>query len=354
MNIESDKTMPNRRMVQTDGFMFGARPIGQNAPAFIIAEIGINHEGDAELCARMIDMAARSGADAIKLQTVDPDSNYAIGSPSHTLFSAARLTIEEMDGLFKFAREQNVEPFTTAGDLKTLAEVDRLDPSGYKVSSGLLTVTPLLRALAKLQKPIILSSGMATLENIDEAVATILQEGNSKIALLQCTSLYPAPPETLNLAVIQSFQDRYLCPCGYSDHTDAPDSAIVAVAAGAKLVEKHFTLDSNRPSYDHAISLEPEEFARMVARIREVEVWLGNKTKQPDPRELAKVPVTRRFLAAARDIAAGDTLNEDDILFLRLLPGQSGLLPSSFDDVVGRKLARPLVRQQPIQNTDLV
>lgn len=353
MSVNIDMKIEFPREGDVTKFSFGTRQIGPGEPTFVIAEIGINHEGDAALCARMIDAAAQSGADAIKLQTVDPDSNYAVGTPSHTLFSAARLTMEEMDGIFRYAREQKVEPFTTVGDLKTLEEVTRLDPPGYKVSSGLLTVTPLIRATAKLGKPIILSSGMAILENIDAAVATVLGEANQQVAVLQCTSLYPAPAETLNLAVIRSLEQRYNCPCGYSDHTDAPDSAVIAAAAGARLIEKHFTLDASRPSFDHAISLEPDAFSGMVRRIREVETWLGRPEKSPDPRELEKIPVTRRFLAAARHIDIGEVLSPADILFLRLRPGQSGLAPDQFDVVVGRSVARPLSPQQPIQSADI-
>lgn len=311
---------------------------------WIVAEIGINHEGDVEACARMIEQAAQAGADAIKLQTVNADENYLPGTESHSLFSKAALTPEETARMFALATEVGVKPFTTVGDFSTLEWIQRLDPWAYKVSSGLLTHIPLIRKLGALNGLLILSTGMAEVEDIDAALAAARGGGDSQLTLLHCTSLYPAPPETLNLATIGWLHERYSIPIGFSDHSLGIDAAPLAVAAGACMIEKHFSLDTSRATFDHHLSLDPDDFAKMVARIRAAEEMRGNGAKSLSPQERTNRDRYHRAIVARREISAGKQLDEQDIGFMRLQPEMRGLSPTQVDDVLGRTATRPLQR----------
>ncbi len=315
---------------------------------WIVAEIGINHEGSVETCARMVEEAARAGADAIKLQTVDADENYLPGTESHVLFSRAALSREETARIFALSRDLGIAPFTTVGDVPTLEWIRRLDPWGYKVSSGLLTHLPLIQRLAALDAPLVLSTGMAEPADIDAAMAAAGTGGNARVTLLHCTSLYPAPIETLNLATIGWLAERYDVPVGFSDHSLGIEAAPLAVAVGACMIEKHFSLDSSRPTFDHWLSLEPKAFAEMVARVRAAEAMLGVRPKTLSPQERTNRDRYHRAIVARRDVATGARLEEADIGFMRLQPGMRGLAPAQIDRVLGRRAARSLSRYDVI------
>lgn len=324
---------------------FGTRRIGGGAPVFVIAEIGINHEGDERVCARMIEEAARAGADAIKLQTVDADESYAPGTPSHSLFSRAVLSREATARQFELARRLGVEPFTTCGDLPTLEWVERLAPAGHKISSGLLTHLPLIRRVAATGRAMLMSTGMATDEDIDAAVAAVR---GAPFALLQCTSLYPAPDETLNLRAIARLAERYGVPTGFSDHSLGAETPAVAVAAGAVAIEKHFTLDPTRPDFDHRLSLDSTGFAHMVQLVRKAERMLGNGEKQPGAEELEVRKRVRRILVARRALQSGQLLSAGDVAILRSPPDANGLAPAFLEQILGRRIARDIAAFSPI------
>jgi N,N'-diacetyllegionaminate synthase len=316
---------------------FGKRRIGPDEPVLIIAEIGINHEGDEETCARMIEAAAQAGADAIKLQTVDARESYAPGTASHALFSRAGLSQEATARMFDLARRLKLDPFTTCGDAVTLEWVDRLSPAAHKISSGLLTHHPLIRKAAATSRSVLISTGMATLADIDEAVVAA---GGAAIGLMQCTSLYPATPRQLNLRAMQTLNERYRVPVGFSDHSLGTEAAAFAAAAGATMIEKHFTLDPARSDFDHRLSLDPSGFARMVAAIRLAETVLGKASKEPVDDEVTNKPKARRSLVARRPLPAGHCIEAADIAVLRTLPERSGLAPGLLDRVLGKRLRR--------------
>lgn len=320
---------------------------------FIIAEIGINHEGSVEQCATMIEQAAAAGADAIKLQTVDADENYVVGTESYDLFKASALSRDETARMFDLARSLGVEPFTTVGDYKTLDWVEKLDPPAYKISSGLLTHTPLLKRIAAYSKPLLISSGMATEAEIDAAVNVARQQGNDQVTLFQCTSLYPAPVESLHLSVIPWMADRWGTEVGFSDHSLGDEAAQLAVAAGAVMLEKHFTLDSARTGFDHGISLEPDGFKKMVAAVRRVEQIMGNPEKVLDERLGHQQRKFTRCLVARQNIEPGDLFNEDNLAVKRPLPDQRGLEPSYYDRVLGRRSKRILKPDEPVSTADV-
>ena len=334
-------------------FAFGSRRIGPSAPVFVIAEIGINHEGDVAACARLVEAAARAGADAMKLQTVDPDESYAPGTESHALFSRAVLSREATAQMFDLARSLGLEAFTTPGDRISIDWVRKLDPAGYKISSGLLTTTPLVEHAARQGLPLLMSTGMADISDIDAAVAVARRAGCQHIGLMQCTSLYPAPAADLNLSSIGMLARRFNVPVGFSDHSLGIEAAPLAVAAGAVMIEKHITLDKSKPGFDHHLSLERDEFTAMVTAIRRAEVMLGHPGKTVGAKERANASRYHRKLAVRHDLQAGHRLREDDIGFLRMPAESGGLDPAAFWSILGRRLKRPLTRHHAVVDDDL-
>ena len=244
----------------------GNKIINSSKEVFCISEIGINHEGDVNLCAKMIKESVKAGADAIKLQTIDADENYLKDSISYSLFKKAWLTKEETSNMFDYARSLGLQPFTTVGDFKTLEWVKRLKPKIYKISSGLITHIPLIKKISSLKETIIISTGTANKRDLDIALGFI-KINKKKTILLHCVSIYPTPYHQANLSKISKLRKTYKLPVGYSDHVLGFNASIAAVNLGCMVIEKHFTLDKNRKSFDHRISLEPDEFKDMVKNI---------------------------------------------------------------------------------------
>lgn len=340
-------------MTNTKAFAFGDKRIGSGEPVFVIAEIGINHEGDFDACARLTEAAAKVGADAIKLQTVDPDENYAPGTESHALFSRAVLSPDETGRIFALSRRLGVEPFTTVGDASTLEWVERLEPSGYKISSGLLTATPMIHFAARTGRPMILSTGMAEESDIARGLEVAREAGATDLAILQCTSMYPAPDDILNLAAIRPMAAKFDVPVGFSDHSIGIEAAGLAVAAGAVIIEKHISLDVTRPEFDHRLSLEPEDFRRMVDGVRRAERMMGSSEKRPHAAEREAATRLHRRLAARRDLGAGEALSAENIVLLRFPEGTDGMAPDAYWSVLGRKVIDPMARHAPITETNL-
>ncbi len=336
-------------------FKFGTKTIGFENPSYIIAEIGVNHEGDVGVCAKMIEAAAKSGCDAIKLQTVDAEENYVPGTESYEIFSTCALTRDETARMFEYARKCGVDPFTTSPDPVTLAWVDRLEPAGHKISSGMMTNPIIIRETCRTGRPILMSTGLASQGQVDESVGWIKQYGDlAQTGLFQCTSLYPAPHESLNLAVIRGMEKRYGVHVGFSDHTAGYDVAPMAVCAGARIVEKHFTLDVSRAGYDHRLSLEPGDMVKMVRGIRDAEVKLGSISKTVDGVLVANAQKFLRTIVARTDIKPDDILSEKNVALKRPLPDKRGLDPKFYDQIMGKTAARELSKNMPISESDVV
>ena len=301
----------------------------------IIAEIGINHEGSVEKCARMIKEAANVGVNAVKLQTIDADANYVVGSESYKIFKGSELTREETSDMFDLARAKGLEIFTTAGDIETIKWVEEFKPSCWKISSGLLTHIPMVRYLASLGRPLLVSTGMASVDDIDLAIETIRSAGNSNISLFQCTSLYPAPVDSLNLSTISWLKERYNCKVGFSDHSLGSDAAFLSVGAGATLIEKHFSLDNGRSGFDHKISLDPNGLKEMIGRIRAAEQIMG------EPIKYVSEPIKKmrekflRSVVAIDSISKGDIFSSENIGVRRTLSDKKGSEPKYFDTMLG-------------------
>jgi sialic acid synthase SpsE len=319
---------------------------------YIIAEIGINHEGSVENCASMIQAAADAGADAVKLQTIDADLNYVVGSESYKVFKGSELTREETANMFNLARENGLDVFTTVGDIGTAEWVEKLEPSCWKISSGLLTHIPMVRHLASLGRPLLISTGMANVDDINLAIETSKSAGNNDISLFQCTSLYPAPLDSLNLSTIGWLKEKYGYDVGFSDHSLGSDAAFLSVGAGATLLEKHFSLDPSQPGFDHKISLNIAGFKEMVERVRAAEKMMGTMQKEVSEAVNNTRMKYLRSIVSTRLILAGQRFSCENIGIKRTLPGNLGLAPKYFESIIGSIATIDIRVNQSIRKTD--
>lgn len=330
-------------------FAIAGRPVGPGAPCFVIAEAGVNHNGSLELALRLVDEAAAAGADAVKFQTfraerlvtaAAPRAEYQArntGDAGTQLEMLRRLELSEEAhaALLERCRERGILFLSTPFDDDSADLLVRLDVPAFKVSSGDLTNLPFLERLAAVGRPVILSTGMATLGDAEAALAAVRRAGDPPVALLQCVSEYPARASDANLAVMATYERCFAVPSGYSDHTLGLEVAFAAVALGARVLEKHFTLDRGLPGPDHQASLEPGELRALVAGVRAVEGAVGNGCKTVTPGELDNARAGRKSLVAAADLAAGTRLTRAEVDVLR--PG-TGLSPAQLPIVLGRTL----------------
>ena len=346
----------------------GLQTVGKNSKVFIIAEIGINHEGDLGRCLEMVHSCHEAGANSVKLQSADPDENYVKGHVSWELFKRAQLSKEATAEVFELTKKLGMEPMTTSPDLGTLNWVDELGVTSHKVSSGMLTNDYILKKTSEKKKPILISTGMSGVSEIDHAINICRPLIGEKLILFQCTSLYPTPNEYLNLNSIPWMQERYQLPVGFSDHSLGIDASILAVGLGAVVIEKHFTFDKKREGFDHKISLESMGFSELVKRIRatniknakdvinsidNAELMLGpyHKIQPPQMEEVAKNNL--RCLVARRSIKKGELFTEINVGFKRPFASNRGLEPIYFEQIVGRKSNKDFNIDDPIKSDSL-
>ena len=342
----------------------GGRAVGAGAPCYVIAEAGANHNRDLDVASRLIDAAADAGADAVKFQTYSGRALYstktprfdylgALGTkPASELLDEIALPRDWQGPLANHCRDRGVEFLSSPFDHEAIAELDALGVAALKIASFEIVDLGLVRAAAATGRPLILSTGMCTLGEIDEAVQAARGAGASAIVLLQCASLYPAPPHTMNLRAIPAMEAAFGVPAGLSDHTLGVHVAPAAVALGARLVEKHFTLDRTMIGPDHPFAVEPKELAELVAHIRDVEVALGDGVKRgPGPEEAKEMYAkARRSLVAARAIPAGTVITADMLCVKR--PG-TGIAPRYVDIVPGR-IARVDIDEDDVITWEMV
>jgi N-acetylneuraminate synthase len=326
---------------------------------FIIAEAGVNHNGSLDLALRLVDAAKASGADAVKFQTFRAE---LLATPSAHKAAYQERTTPEAESQFEMlqrleldtaahqrlidhCREVGIQFLSSPFDAQSADLLATLDVPIYKVPSGEITNLPFLRHLAHKGRPLILSTGMSTLGEVEEAVQVLQAAGATKLTLLHCVTEYPAPYAEVNLRAMQTLKTAFGLPVGYSDHTPGIEIAIAAVALGAEVIEKHFTLDRALPGPDHAASLEPAELQQMVAAIRHVEVALGTGIKAPAPCELPNISVARKSIVAARTLPKGHQLAAGDLDIKR--PG-SGLAPKLLPTLIGRTLRVGIAKDEII------
>ena len=332
----------------TKKFRIGTSLIGPGEPVFVIAEIGINHDGSAERCAQMIHEAAGAGANAVKLQTVDADASYVAGTVSHAVFKENSLDEPALAELVRIANGLGLALISTPGDFESLDRIVCAGTQAIKVSSGLMTNLPLVRRAASARLPLIISTGLAYEAEIDLVLQTAIDSGASDVSLLKCTALYPSLDDSVNLAAIGAMIARYPVPIGYSDHTLDGLACVGAVACGATIIEKHFTLDRTAPGADHHISMEPAPFAMMVNEIRRMGEMRGNGQIRPVPAEIAVRSERHRCLVARVDIAVGERFTEENVALKRPLPGTAGLPATAYASVLGKTALEAVERDRPI------
>lgn len=317
---------------------------------FIIAEAGVNHNGDINIAKKLVDKAKEAGVDAIKFQTFRAENLVTKEAPKaeyqkettgdgsqFEMLKKLELSLEDHITLKRYCEEKGIMFISTPFDFESVDLLEKTGVSLYKVSSGDLTNLPLLSYIANKNKPIILSTGMANLGEVEEAVETISKAGNDRTILLHCTSNYPTAYEDVNLRAMLTMKEAFKLPVGYSDHTIGIEIPIAAVALGAKVIEKHFTLDRNMKGPDHRASIEPDELKIMVRSIRNIELAMGDGIKRCNKSEENIRKVARKSIVAGRDISKDEVITINNISFKR---PEFGLKPKYVDLVVGKKARR--------------
>ena len=319
------------------------------APVFIIAEIGATHDGNFEQALKLIKAAKNSGAHAVKLQTVVPEYSYCEGTLSFEVFNKLSLNIDEMAKLKKYADKIGIIIFSTPGDFPSLEIIKKLDFSLIKVSSGLMTNIPLVQEIAKLKKPMIISSGMAYLDEIARTVRFAKEAGAKDIAVLHCTSVYPCNDELVNISAIESMRNSLSLNVGFSDHTADDLACSFAVLKGAVIIEKHLALSHKLAGPEQGIACDPQLFKSMVKKVQRAKNMMGSGIKAPSKEEELGRLLHRRTIISVRKIPEGKIITKDDISIMRGTEEKHiGVSPEIYNNIIGLKSIREIQKNEPI------
>ncbi|MFT8872858.1 MAG: N-acetylneuraminate synthase [Sporolactobacillus sp.] len=331
---------------------------------FIIAEAGVNHNGDVELAMKLIEAAKNAGADAVKFQTFRAENLVTRDAPKadyqtkttgsggqYDMLKKLELSIDDHLHLKRYCDALNIEFMSTPFDFESADLLEKIGIKRFKISSGDLTTTPFLSYVAKFNKPMILSTGMANLGEIEAAIESVEQAGNDQISLLHCTSNYPTAPEDVNLNAIMTMKNAFKRPVGYSDHTIGSEISIAAVAMGAEIIEKHLTLDKNMEGPDHKASMEPDELERLIRNIRIVELSLGDGIKKCRKSEEKSKIVSRKSIVAKRPIMRGEKIKEDMLDYKR---SENGLSPMQNHLLIGKMAAINIRKNDALRFEQLI
>lgn len=327
---------------------------------FIIAEAGVNHNGDMETAKKLVDVAAAAGADAVKFQTFRAEklvcknakkAEYQMettdaAESQFAMLKKLELTPQMHEELMAYCRQKGIRFLSTPFDVDSLHDLVERGVELIKLPSGEITNYPLLREAARSGKKIILSTGMSTLDEVRNAVDVLKENGGTDITALHCNTEYPTPYADVNLAAMKTIRDEIGVPVGYSDHTTGIEIPIAAAALGAVVIEKHFTLDRNMEGPDHKASLEPDELAEMVRAVRHIELAIGDGRKEPSQSEKKNMDIARKSIVAGCDIKAGEAFTEENVTAKR--PG-TGLSPMLWNQVIGQKAKRDFVADEMIE-----
>ena len=327
---------------------------------FIIAEAGVNHNGSLELAKKLVDAAKDAGADCVKFQTfvsknivsknaVKAEYQKQQTEPEESqqdMLKKLELSFDEFVELNEYCKSISIEFMSTAFDFDSIDFLDGLEMGIWKIPSGDITNLPYLIKIAKLNKPVILSTGMSTMEDIRSAIKALKENGATELTVLHCTTEYPTPFEDVNLRAMNTIKEEFGVKVGYSDHTKGIEVPIAAVALGATVIEKHFTLDRNLEGPDHKASLEPNELKAMVDSIRHIELALGNGMKQPAESEKKNMAVARKSIIASKEIKSGEIFTEENLTVKR--PGD-GISPMRWFDIIGKPAPRDFEEDELIE-----
>jgi N-acetylneuraminate synthase/N,N'-diacetyllegionaminate synthase len=343
----------------------GNHLIGENEPCYIIAEAGVNHNGDTDLAKSLIDVAVKSGADAIKFQTFKTESVVTLcaekaayqkkstgcDESQYELIRKLELSYDVFLELKHYTEEKKIDFLSTPFDIESVDFLDEIGISAFKIPSGEINNFALLKYISKKHKPIILSTGMSTLGEVEQAIKVIIGEGNTEIILLHCVTNYPADVVDVNLRAMDTMRHAFGYPVGYSDHTLGIVIPIAAVSCGACILEKHFTLDKDLPGPDHKASLEPEELDIMIRSIREVEMAMGTGIKIPSLSEIENKKTIRRSIVAAKNIPKNTIITSDYVTSKR--PG-TGISPELLSTIIGTRTKRKIKRDEILTWNDVI
>lgn len=333
------------------------RAIGDGQPVFIVAEMGQNHNGSLRLAKRILLAAKKAGVDAVKLQTLTAEKLVSKKTPTYgeldpklpkfqwLMYKQAELSRADHVKLFAYAKKIGMLLFSTPFDEENVDFLDGLGVSMFKVASGDMTHHGLLRHIAGKKKPMIISTGMATIGEVKEAVKVVEKTGNKQIILLHCTSSYPCEPKHVNLRSVGTLMKTFPYPVGLSDHTMDEVAAVAVAAMGGSVIEKHFTCDKNIPGIDHWLSADASEMHRLIAKVRAVETMMGSANKKPNKAEQVTLRLARRSVVSTQDIPKGTTITREMISVRR--PG-TGIAPKDADRVVGKKTRVTIEAETPI------
>ena len=325
---------------------------------FVIAEAGVNHNGDINLAKQLIKKAAWAGADAVKFQTFKAEklvsknaekADYqkeTTGSEEEQYEMIKELELEKHKELMKYCEKNEILFMSSAFDLASIDKLHKLGLEIWKIPSGEITNLPYLKKIGSLKQRVIMSTGMANLSEIESALDVLKKAGTKNITILHCNTEYPTPMKDVNLNAMQTIKDAFKLPVGYSDHTLGIEVPIAAVAKGAEVIEKHFTLDKDMKGPDHRSSLEPEELKSMVDSIRNIEKALGNGIKKPSQSERKNKPITRKSLVANKAIKEGEIFCRENLAIKR--PG-TGINPMRWEEILGKKAKRDFIEDELIE-----
>lgn len=327
---------------------------------YIIAEAGVNHNGSLELALRMVEEAKRAGVDCIKFQTFVSENlvshfaqkaeyqkaNTGIDDSQLAMLKKLELSFSDFEKLKVCCEQKGVHFSSTPFDLESIEFLDTLDMPFWKIPSGEITNLPYLLAIAKTRRPVILSTGMCEMEEIEAAFELLKTNGTPQITLLHCNTEYPTPFEDVNLGAMQTLREHFQVPVGYSDHTKGIEVSLAAVALGAAVIEKHMTFDCRMEGPDHKASLEPAELAAMVSGIRHIEKAIGSNVKAVSPSEKKNIVIARKSIVARKPIRQGERLTENNITTKR--PG-NGISPMRWFDVLGTTALRDFAEDELIE-----
>lgn len=326
------------------------KKIGFGYPTYFIAEAGLNHNGNVKIAKKMVQGACNAGADAIKFQTYKTEESLTESSQYFKFFKDVELSYEEFAEIKDYSKSVGITFFSSPFDIESASFLKKIRVPCFKIASSDMTNIPLLKHVARMNLPMLISTGLATIHEIDEAVNSCMLEGNSKIALLHCVADYPARPEEVNLAAIESMRKRFNMPIGYSDNGESPLVDLIAVSMGANLIEKHFTLNKKMRGPDHSFSIEPKGLRNLISQIRLVEIMKGDGIKSPKPSEVRNKFAIRKSVTATRKIMKGEILSKEKLAIKR--PAE-GIEPKYLEEIIGKVVKKNVDKDMPMKWSDL-
>lgn len=338
-------------MTESNELKINGKKIGSNYKLYFVAEAGLNHNGDIKIAKQMIDKAIESGADAIKFQTYKSEEFLTESSEYFNFFKSVELSYEEFKEISDYAKSKNLTFFSAPFDIPSADFLNQIKVPCFKIASSDLTNMPLIRHIAKMNKPMIISTGIGTLEEVEDAVNWCLSEGNNQLALLHCVANYPALPEEANLSAINTLMNKFNFPVGYSDNGESTLVALAAVSMGACIIEKHYTLNKKFDGPDHSFSIEPSALKQLISQLCITEKMKGTGKKIPNPSEISNRNTIRKSITAKIDIQEGEKLSENNLSIKR---PEGGIEPKFWDSVINKQTNKLIKKDTSICWNDIL